>query len=117
MDKKMNEAGVAGREATPGEEVSLEGITVYPASEDIYSQSKEEADIDPENITAAKAPNEDDEAGNEKDFNEDRSGNDLDIPGAELDDDDEAAGNEDEENNHYSLGGDNHNDLDEDRGA
>jgi len=40
----------------------------------------------------------------------------LDIPGAELDDNEEAAGNEDEENNYYSLGGDNHENLEEDRG-
>ena len=39
---------------------------------------------------------------------------DLDIPGAELDDDLEIIGSEDEENNYYSLGGDNHNDLEED---
>lgn len=30
-----------------------------------------------------------------------------------LDDEQEDIGNEDEENNYYSLGGDNHNDLDE----
>jgi len=41
-------------------------------------------------------------------------GSDLDIPGAELDDDQELIGEEDEENNYYSLGGDDHNDLDED---
>jgi len=41
---------------------------------------------------------------------------DLDIPGTELDDRDEMIGEEDEENNYYSLGGDNHHDLDEDRG-
>ena len=40
--------------------------------------------------------------GNEKVFNEDRSGSDLDIPGAELDDKDEIVGEEDEENNAYS---------------
>lgn len=40
-------------------------------------------------------------------------GEDLDIPGAELDDVDEDIGAEDEENNYYSLGGDNHKDLDE----
>lgn len=34
----------------------------------------------------------------------DASGDDLDIPGAELDDADEATGNEDEENNAYSWG-------------
>ena len=39
---------------------------------------------------------------------------DLDIPGAELDDKDEVLGEEDEENNYYSLGGDRHEDLEED---
>jgi hypothetical protein len=40
---------------------------------------------------------------------------DLDVPGAQLDDEDEATGAEDEENNFYSLGGENHEDLEEDR--
>lgn len=39
---------------------------------------------------------------------------DLDIPGSELDDDAESIGSEDEENNSYSVGGDGHNDLEED---
>ena len=43
----------------------------------------------------------------------DFSGNDLDVPGAELDDEQESIGSEDEENNNYSLGGDNHEDLEE----
>ena len=38
------------------------------------------------------------------------SGDDLDVPGAELDDEDEEHGSEDEENNSYSLGGDQHDD-------
>jgi hypothetical protein len=41
--------------------------------------------------------------------------NDLDIPGAELDDRQEDIGSEDEENNYYSLGGENHIDLEEDQ--
>jgi len=45
----------------------------------------------------------------------DFAGEDLDIPGSELDDDSESVGSEDEENNSYSIGGDNHNDLEEDR--
>jgi hypothetical protein len=36
----------------------------------------------------------------------DFAGEDLDIPGRDLDDADESTGNEDEENNHYSLGSD-----------
>ena len=50
---------------------------------------------------------------NEKVFDEDMSGSDLDIPGGELDDLNEEIGEEDEENNYYSLGGDNHDDLEE----
>jgi len=38
----------------------------------------------------------------------------LDIPGADLDDENEEIGEEDEENNYYSLGGDNHENLEED---
>jgi len=45
------------------------------------------------------------------------SGEDLDIPGAELDDSNEEIGEEDEENNYYSLGGDRHENLEEDRGG
>jgi hypothetical protein len=41
---------------------------------------------------------------------------DLDIPGSELDDASEANGSEDEENNSYSIGGDDHNDLEENKG-
>lgn len=44
----------------------------------------------------------------------DAGGDDLDVPGAELDDDNEILGEEDEENNYYSVGGDNHNNLEED---
>lgn len=46
----------------------------------------------------------------------DMSGEDLDIPGAELDDQDESIGEEDEENNSYSIGGDRHEDLEENTG-
>lgn len=43
----------------------------------------------------------------------DFAGNDLDVPGSELDDDQEEKGSEDEENNNYSLGGDDKENLDE----
>lgn len=88
----------------------------YPASEDIFSQGLILEDIDPEFIGKEKFKNEDDNGWNEKDFDDDLTGEDLDIPGADLDDDDEIIGNEDEENNYYSLGGDNHNDLEENQG-
>jgi len=47
----------------------------------------------------------------------DFAGRDLDIPGTELDDDSEMIGNEDEENNSWSLGGDNHENLEETDGG
>lgn len=42
------------------------------------------------------------------------SGEDLDVPGAELDNVNEEIGEEDEENNYYSIGGDRHDNLEED---
>lgn len=86
------------------------------SSEDIYDHEKEEEDIDPENISKNKSPNAAVDSPNEKDFQDDMSGSDLDIPGSELDDQQESIGSEDEENNYYSIGRDNHNDLEEDKG-
>ena len=88
---------------------------VYPPSEDIYNQFQKEMEIDPEDISKKKAPVEINNVRelNEKDFEEDVSGADLDIPGSELDDEFENSGSEDEENNHYGIGGDNHNNLEE----
>ena len=40
---------------------------------------------------------------------------DLDVPGSDLDDKEEALGEEDEENNYYSIGGDRHENLEEDQ--
>jgi hypothetical protein len=90
-------------------EEKVYGDPVYSANEDIYSQGKKEemTDSDDDEKTAKAA----------KRTPKDRlSGDDLDVPGSELDDDDEKIGEEDEENNYYSLGGDDHNDLEEDRG-
>lgn len=47
--------------------------------------------------------------------NDELDEDDLDIPGDDLDDADENIGEEDEENNYYSLGGDNHENLEEDQ--
>lgn len=85
----------------------------YKPEDDIYNKSKREEDINPDDNSVIAGSNENDEAMNEKDFEHDMSGDDLDISGAELDDKDEAIGEEDEENNYYSLGGDNHEDLEE----
>ncbi len=113
MSDKNNGAQSPGKE-----DDNLKNIN-YPASEDIYNRLFKEEDINPEDISKVKEPNAEDLSGtgNEKDFNQAVSLSDLDIPGAELDDEQEDIGNEDEENNYYSLGGDNHNDLEEDKGG
>ena len=83
---------------------------VYPAGDDIYNKNKKE------DLANNKEPVTMPGKQNEKDLNEDEPGNGLDVPGAELDDEQEKIGSEDEENNYYSLGGDDHNYLDEDKG-
>ena len=76
------------------------GYPAYPASEDIYNQYVGEFELNPENPAQTKEPNEELGQRNEKDFSEDQSGDDLDVPGAELDDEQEKTGSEDEENNY-----------------
>lgn len=46
---------------------------------------------------------------------EDEEESELDVPGAELEKDTDAPGQDDEENNYYSLGGDRHENLEEDQ--
>jgi hypothetical protein len=86
--------------------IILPGYPTYPDSEDIYNQDKEEKEIDPEETSKLKKNISNDEI--------DMPGAELDVPGSELDDNEEKIGSEDEENNYYSLGGDDHNDLEED---
>ena len=79
-------------------------LPIYKKEDDIYNQ-EEEVSLGKEHTPKSKkSPKKD------KDLADD-----LDIPGAELDDRDEAIGEEDEENNYYSLGGDRHEDLEEDK--
>jgi hypothetical protein len=75
------------------------GYPLYAPSQDIYNHDKKDTHINP-----------DDNSEISEIFDE------LDVPGADLDDKDEAIGKEDEENNYYSLGGDDHADLDENQG-
>ena len=96
---------------------NLREYPLYPDNEDIYNKFKKEKDFDPEDISKVKKAGRSDNARTyfRKESNDDASGSDLDVPGSELDDEEENTGNEDEENNYYSLGGDGHNDLDEDK--
>ena len=93
----------------------LPGYPHYPASEDIFNKEKE-VDLNPEDLTKVKSDIDELGKRNEKDFNEDMTGEDLDVPGSKADEAENNAGSEDEENNYYSLGGDAHNDLEENNG-
>jgi hypothetical protein len=110
MKKKV--AKPTAEKTTDNPEQEFPGYPIYPASEDITSQD-EQKDLDPEKITRSSRINNqlarEDEPVEPTDLDED-----LDVPGAELDDQNELIGEEDEENNYYSLGGDRHNDLEED---
>jgi hypothetical protein len=87
------------------------GYPPYPPSEDIYNQFTEEMDIDPENLLEMKPRNADD---NIKPRNEeDLVGDDSDVPNSEADDAEEVVGSKDEENNYYNIGGENHDNLEE----
>ncbi len=74
----------------------LPGYPHYPKKEDIYESGN-------------KVPLDDKNDSGDSDI-------DLDVPGSELDDKNEVIGEEDEENNYYSLGGDQHTDLEENSG-
>src|SRR5262245_28920398 len=98
-------------------ESEFPGYPTYPASEDITKQQgRLEGDIEDliehnkqkATVTPNELDKEFDEGLNNRTTRVDFSGDDLDVPGSELDDDQENVGNEDEENNFYSLGGDNH---------
>lgn len=118
MKKKDVKSNPEAQKKDVEDKNKLPDSLVYPPSEDIYSKFHKESDINPDDITKKKIPVEINNRRklNEKDFEEDMAGGDLDIPGSELDDAQEEIGSEDEENNHYSIGGDNHNNLEEDNG-
>jgi hypothetical protein len=118
MKKKVKISKSLKKELEKENKDNFPDYQIYPPSEDIYNKNHKESDIDPEDISKMKEAIERDKIGasNEKNFDEDMSGDDLDVPGSELDNLQEDLGSEDEENNYYSTGGDNHNDLEEDKG-
>jgi len=82
-------------DAIPKTEEQFPGYPKYDPKDDIYNREQEVPLEDEEDLSLSEG---------------------LDVPGADLDDAEEAIGEEDEENNYYSLGGDDHNDLEEDKG-
>jgi hypothetical protein len=116
LKDKNKRSGHSVRQSNENSEDNPQEYPSYPESEDIYSKYSKEDDLNPEDTSKAKDSDTKSRfrKSNEKGFEDDMSGSDLDVPGSELDDEQEFIGLEDEENNYYSLGGDDHNDLDED---
>ena len=108
-----------GSPAGNSKQNALQGYPSYASNEDIYNKYHEERDIDPGDISKSKDLNTIDktESIKKNGFPGEISGRDLDVPGSELDDEMENNGDEDEENNYYSIGGDGHENLDEDKGG
>jgi hypothetical protein len=96
----------------PGSDLGFNQTPAYIGpeynDEDIYSKEEKEPFIE----EGSDATLDDDTTETETVL----TGEDLDAPGAEIDDANEEIGEEDEENNYYSLGGDNHDDLEEGQG-
>jgi hypothetical protein len=92
---------------------SFPGYPEYPEKDDIYSNA-EEVRLDTP-AGEEKVLNTPHAKWNEKDFKDEKTGDDLDVPGSEVEElGEEIPGKEDEENEYFSLGGDDHDDLDED---
>lgn len=93
--------------------------TSPPGPKSAKSTAHSPADVTKEDLQALNAEENsfegDDAVLEGRSYPVDFAGKDLDVPGAQLDDREEEIGDEDEENNLYSLGGENHEDLEEDR--
>ena len=117
MKEKDKNNNLSARQSGKETKNISKGYPLYPESEDIYSKDQDNSGIDPENISRSVESTDEEEVLeiDESDDISDESNSDLDVPGSELDDDQEEVGSEDEENNYYSIGGDDHEDLDEDK--
>lgn len=104
LSRRVDEA-----KADPDADVTREDIAMLTAAD-------QNRDMDDPDLEEGELDNYDDDGDplNEPQSAYGQTGADLDVPGSEDDDRDENAGDEDEENNYYSLGGDNHENLEED---
>lgn len=110
-----------GRRVFDGDDSeSLDGGTDFNVSRDerrALADTEYMPTTDEDNLRAARMDNVDfqNEPLNERGFGEERSGNDLDVPGNTDETNTDAMGQGDEENKYYSLGGDDNDNLEEDR--
>ena len=119
MKGKDENGNLSARQENRKNTKNPEGYPLYSAGEDFYSKYQEDNDVDPDHISESGESIENEEifANLVMDSSNIVSTDKLDVPGAELDDEQEETGNEDEENNYYSIGGDSHDDPEEDKEA
>ncbi len=118
MSKEKDKSNPLESMSNKDKDENKKGYPLYPEGEDIYEQFKKKSDVNPADISKTKTSiGTNDVRQKALDKKHTLSGKDLDVPGSELDDAQEVIGNEDEENNYYSLGGDDHEDLEEDKGV
>lgn len=111
-----NATGVSQRFVTAQENRKTgntgEGENVQDNEDDLEIRPGTEADVNEDDLAVLNSTN--DEIGVPQNVSTEDLNKDLDVPGSELDDDNENIGEEDEENNYYSLGGDRHENQEED---
>ena len=110
-----NTTGVSQRFVTAQEgQKSTAAENQQPVEEnnDLDIRPGTDADVDDDDLAVLNSTN--NEIGTPQNISTEDLETDLDIPGSELDDDNESIGEEDEENNYYSLGGDRHENQEED---
>jgi len=103
----------AGSEGDADANVTKDDLRLLDAAEE-NMDSTDNANI--QNASLDSVDEDGDPLNEESSLDEDMTGEDLDVPGSGADDADELIGEEDEENNYYSLGGDLHEDQEENKG-
>lgn len=89
-----------------------DGKEIVSNEDDLGIREGTEADVNEDDLAILNSTN--DEIGLPQNVSNEELNTDLDVPGSELDDENESIGEEDEENNYYSLGGDRHQNQEED---
>lgn len=116
LPNSNNKSGVSQRfDDNDRRENAKNAMTPQPGlgNDDLDIRRGTGGDVNRDDLAALNATN--NEIGTPQNVSNEDLNTDLDIPGSELDDANEEIGEEDEENNYYSLGGDNHENLEEDR--
>lgn len=87
-----------------GDKKKTPDTDITPTEKEMLDSASDAIDDDDQRLKRSQLDSTDDDGTplNEKASRSDVTGEDLDVPGSELDDADEAIGEEDEENNNYS---------------